>query len=150
MTTSLTTMANASEGSLAGYSNTPSERSNTESRSHLAEPVKKCIKVRQTQLFTSQRRGQYCSSTFFIRYRNISSFHTAVDPDPHGSAIIFPPGSESWRDKFEIKKHRKNARKWVVIVILFWKCNKFVSKALFTFEHSFFTFSTSDNSFYGH
>jgi len=45
MTTSLTTMANASDGSLAGYSNSPSETSATESRSHLCEPVKKCIKV---------------------------------------------------------------------------------------------------------
>jgi len=44
MTTSLTTMANASDQSLAGFSNTPSETT-SESKSHLAEPVKKCIKV---------------------------------------------------------------------------------------------------------
>jgi len=46
MTTSLgTTMANASDGSLGGYSNSPSEGSTQETRSHLCEPVKKCIKV---------------------------------------------------------------------------------------------------------
>ena len=44
MTTSLTTMANASDQSLAGLSNTPSE-SASESKSFLAEPVRKCIKV---------------------------------------------------------------------------------------------------------
>jgi len=44
MTTSLTTMANASDQSLAGFSNTPSETT-SESKSHLAEPVKKCIAV---------------------------------------------------------------------------------------------------------
>jgi len=44
MTTSLTTMANASDQSLTGFSNTPSETT-SESKSHLAEPVKKCIKV---------------------------------------------------------------------------------------------------------
>ena len=44
MTTSLTTMANASDQSLAGFSNTPSE-STSESKSYLAEPVRKCIKV---------------------------------------------------------------------------------------------------------
>ena len=44
MTTSLTTMANASDQSLAGFSNTPSETT-SESKSHLAEPVRKCIKV---------------------------------------------------------------------------------------------------------
>jgi hypothetical protein len=44
MTTSLTTMANASDQSLAGFSNTPSEKT-SESTSHLAEPVKKCIAV---------------------------------------------------------------------------------------------------------
>lgn len=44
MTTSLTTMANASDQSFAGLSNTPSETT-SESKSHLAEPVKTCIKV---------------------------------------------------------------------------------------------------------
>jgi len=44
MTTSLTTMANASDQSLAGFSNTPSEAT-SESKSYLAEPVRKCIKV---------------------------------------------------------------------------------------------------------
>jgi len=44
MSTSLITMANASDQSLAGFSNTPSETT-SESKSHLAEPVKKCIKV---------------------------------------------------------------------------------------------------------
>ena len=44
MTTSLTTMANASDQSLAGFSNTGSE-SASESKSFLAEPVRKCIKV---------------------------------------------------------------------------------------------------------
>ncbi|XP_023331282.1 neurochondrin homolog [Eurytemora carolleeae] len=45
MTTSLTTTRMASDGSQAGYSNSPSETSATESRSHLCEPVRKCIKV---------------------------------------------------------------------------------------------------------
>ena len=44
MTTSLTTMANASDQSLAGLSNTPSEAA-SEAKSYLAEPVRKCIKV---------------------------------------------------------------------------------------------------------
>ena len=44
MTTSLTTMANASDQSLAGLSNTPSETV-SEAKSYLAEPVRKCIKV---------------------------------------------------------------------------------------------------------
>ena len=34
----------------------------------------------------------------------------AVDPDPHESTFIFPPGSGSRRVKFE-GKNRKNARK---------------------------------------
>ena len=44
----------------------------------------------------------------------------AVDPDPHGSAFIVPPGSGSRRETFE-GKNRKHARKLVVIVILFEK-----------------------------
>ena len=44
MTTSLTTMANASDQSLTGLSNTPSETT-SEAKSYLAEPVRKCIKV---------------------------------------------------------------------------------------------------------
>ena len=43
----------------------------------------------------------------------------AVDPDPHGSAFIFYPGSGSIsrRENFE-EKNRKNARKLAIIVSL--------------------------------
>ena len=44
----------------------------------------------------------------------------AVDPDPHGSAFIFPPVSGSRRDKIEAKTE-KNARKKVIIIINFFK-----------------------------
>ena len=44
----------------------------------------------------------------------------AVDPDPYGSAFIFLPGSGFKRKKFE-ENNRKNARKFVEIVILFLK-----------------------------
>ena len=40
----------------------------------------------------------------------------AVDPDPHGSALIFPPGSGSRRGKFEEKPEKQG--KWKNIVIL--------------------------------
>ena len=43
----------------------------------------------------------------------------AVDPDPHGSAFIFYPGSGSIsrRENFE-EKNRKNAGKLAIIVSL--------------------------------
>ena len=53
----------------------------------------------------------YCTVYSICMFENVGKLESrAVDPDLHGSAIIFPPGSESWRDKFEIKKTPKKCK----------------------------------------
>ena len=49
----------------------------------------------------------------------------AVDPDPHGSALIFPPASGSRRKKFEEKTEKiQENRKYSTVIVILYKKNK--------------------------
>ena len=67
-----------------------------------------------------------------------------MDQDPNGSAFIFSPESGSRREQFKKKKKKINGRKLVVFVIF--QSGVRTSFMVFTFEESFLSFSTLENS----
>ena len=76
----------------------------------------------------------------------------AVDPDPHRSAFIFHPGFGSWREKLK-KNTEKMQGNWCPVPgNNFNLIKKFMVSVnqndvfFFTFEQSFLSFSTPDNS----
>ena len=99
---------------------------------------------KQSHACTSVSSDSSTTTVLFLRLK----ITRAVDPDPHGSAFIFPPESGSRKEKCS-NKNRKNERKLIIIASLF-KSN-FVQAPLFlTFEQSLKFLSSKENSSYGY